>query len=142
MKLHRIVLDTNVIVSSLRSREGASFKLLGLISDPKLRFHLSVALLLEYESAIKRQGVVPALSVKEKDEFLDFLCAAAARQKVHFLWRPFLKDPGDDMVLQLAVAAHAKTIVTFNKADFVGAEKFGIKIMTPQEFLRIFEEEV
>jgi putative PIN family toxin of toxin-antitoxin system len=135
MKPLKIVIDTNVIVSGLRSSLGASYKLLSLVGDERFECCLSVALVLEYESAIKRAATGIKLSAEEKDQVLDFLCASGRHQKVHFLWRPQLKDPGDDMVLELAVAAGAEAIVTFNRSDFKGSEKFGIKIVSPQEFL-------
>ena len=48
-----------------------------------------------------------------------------------------LKDAEDDMVLELAVAANCADIVTFNLRDFAGAEQFGIRIVTPQQFLKL-----
>jgi hypothetical protein len=51
------------------------------------------------------------------------------------LWRPFLGDPKDDHLLELGVAANCEGIVTFNARDFAGAERFGLWIMTPREFL-------
>jgi predicted nucleic acid-binding protein len=68
---------------------------------------------------------------------LDYLCQTGIHQQVHFLWRPFLKDPSDDMVLELAVAAGADRIVTFNQADFKGTEKFGVRAVKPQEILKL-----
>ena len=47
-----------------------------------------------------------------------------------------LRDPGDDLVLELAVASRSRTIVTFNKRDFTAAEGFGIEILVPSENLR------
>ena len=69
--------------------------------------------------------------------YIDYLCASAVRQKIYFLWRPFLKDPKDDMVLELAVASGSRYIITFNKNDFKGVDKFGILAVTPKEFLHI-----
>ncbi len=57
------------------------------------------------------------------------------QQVIHFLWRPTLKDPADDMVLEVAVAAGAEAVITYNKRDFAGAGRFGVKILSPQEFL-------
>jgi putative PIN family toxin of toxin-antitoxin system len=140
MKSHKIVVDTNVVVSGLRSSEGASHKLLMALDDPRLRFFLSVTLVLEYESAIKRSSTGIRLGSADKDSILDYLCQVGVHQKVHFLWRPFLKDPSDDMVLELAVAAGADKIVTFNQADFKGIEKFGIRAVKPQEILKLLGE--
>jgi hypothetical protein len=80
------------------------------------------------------------LTETDIDDILDYLCQAAAHQQVFYLWRPFLKDPEDDMVLELAVAANCGYVVTFNTRDFAGAEQFGIRIVTPREFLQLIGE--
>lgn len=67
--------------------------------------------------------------------FLDYFCDAAIRQEIFFLWRPFLRDPGDDLVLEVAVAARCEAIVTHNVRDFTGARKLGIRVLKPGEFL-------
>jgi len=137
--MHRIqiVIDTNVFLSALRSNRGASFLLLMLVGQSSLfDFNLSVPLVLEYEDVAKRPGLVPLLSTQAIDNILDYLCSVARRRTIFFLWRPFLKDPKDDMVLELAVEAQCDYIVTFNRKDFVGCERFGVTVVTPQEFLR------
>lgn len=136
MKPLRIVLDTNILVSALRSNLGASHRLLLLLGDKRFQIYISVALVLEYETAVKRSSSGIKLTEKEKNDVLDYLCSVGLHQKVHYLWRPYLKDSGDDMVLELAVASGAAGIVTFNKRDFKGIEMFGLKVYTPQEFLR------
>ena len=131
----QIVIDTNVLVAALRSRRGASHRLLMLVDCGKFEINLSVPLVLEYEGAAKRLiGEVP-LAETDIDDILDYLCAVANRRKVYYLWRPFLHDARDDMVLELAVVSNGDFIVTFNKRDFQGAEQFGIQVVTPQEFL-------
>lgn len=70
------------------------------------------------------------------DDILDYLCSVGHRRTVYYLWRPFLSDPKDEMVLELAVAAGSDLIVTYNKSDFDGVEQFGIRVMTAQEFLK------
>lgn len=92
-------------------------------------------MLLEYEDVLCRPSMVPALTQTEIGDFLDFVCSAAIHQAIDFLWRPQLKDPGDDAILELAVNAQAVTIVTFNSRDFIGSEKFGIQVITPAQFL-------
>jgi len=131
------VLDTNILVSALRSRFGASHRLLLAVGDKRFQVQLSVSLLLEYEAAIKNPNSGIKLSTDEKNDILDYLCFEARHCKVHFLWRPCLKDPGDDMVLELAVASEASGIVTFNRRDFKGIEAWGLKVYSPQEFLTI-----
>lgn len=136
MKRHRIVLDTNVLVSALRSNQGASYKVLMLLGGERVEVCLSVALALEYEAVLMRPVSGIRLTAAQKEDVLDYLCTACIRQKVHFLWRPVLKDPGDDLVLEAAVASSAEAIVTHNTRDFLGAEQFNVKILTPQEFLK------
>jgi len=96
---------------------------------------LSVALALEYEAVIRRAASGSRLSAAQKEDILDYLCAQCIRQEIHFLWRPALKDPADDMVLEVAVASGAEAVITHNKRDFEGANRFGIKVHSPKEFL-------
>jgi putative PIN family toxin of toxin-antitoxin system len=136
MSTPQIVIDTNVFVAALRSQYGASYKLLMLLDSGKFEINLSVALVIEYEDAGKRLvGKRSGLRVSDIDDILDYVCSVANRIKVHYLWRPFLSDPKDDMVLELAVSAGCEIIVTYNKDDFKGVEKFGVRVMTAQEFL-------
>lgn len=133
----RIVLDTNVVVAGLRSRKGASFRLLSLVGTGRFTHVLSVALLFEYEAALKRPGMGLRLSRAQIDDVLDYLCAAGQRQAIQFLWRPTLPDPSDDFVLEVAAHGQCDAIVTFNVRDFAGSERFRIRAMTPQQFLRL-----
>ena len=136
----QIVIDTSVVTSALRSRRGASYRLLTLLGSGKFGVSLSVPWLLEYEQVAKRLvGQIP-LTEADIDHILDYLCQTAAHHQVFYLWRPFLKDPEDDMVLELAVAANCGYVVTFNTRDFAGAEQFGIRIVTPRDFLQLIGE--
>ena len=133
----QIVIDTNVFVSALRSQHGASNKLFMLLESGKLEMIVSVPLALEYEDAGKRLiGRKGALTVSDIDDILDYICSVANRRKIHFLWRPFLTDSKDDMVLELAVSSESEVIVTYNKDDFKGVVQFGIRVLTALEFLR------
>jgi len=136
MKLPQIVIDTNVLVASLRSQYGASYRLLMLLGSGKYEVNLSVPLALEYEEVAKRLiGEIP-LTVQDIDDILDYIFSVAIQRKIFYLWRPFLKDPEDDMILELAVSCGCDIIVTYNKNDFRGAEKFGIRLLTAKEFLQ------
>jgi len=131
----QIVLDTNVLVSALRSQRGASYKLVMLVGRADFEINLSVPVLLEYEDAAKRLlGQIP-LTEHDINNILDYLCGMANPREVFFLWRPHLRDPKDDMILELAVSAQCEAIITYNQKDFVGAEQFGVQVMTPKEFL-------
>lgn len=130
-----LVLNTNVFVSALRSRRGASFRLLELVGTGRFEIELSVPLALEYESVGRR--MLPNTTVTEPafEAILNYVCRSARHREVFFSWRPCLPDPGDDLVLELAVAAGGASIVTFNVSDFRGAERFGVRVLRPLEFL-------
>ena len=132
----RIVLDTNVFISALRSRKGASFKVLSLVGTGFFQISVSVPLVLEYESAAKRMSRTIGLSHGDIDNIIDYLCDVAKRQDIFYLWRPLLRDPMDDMVLELAVASNSGFIVTHNIRDFTGIEQFRIQAIAPQQFLK------
>ncbi|HEX9640932.1 MAG TPA: putative toxin-antitoxin system toxin component, PIN family [Candidatus Krumholzibacteria bacterium] len=132
----RVVLDTNVVVSALRSRRGASFRLMSELDSGRFEVCVSVPLVVEYEAALMRQARTLGLSRREIGDFLDYFCSVARRQAIFFLWRPRLRDPGDDMVLEAAVAGGCGYIVTFNQRDFEPGVHLGVRAVTPQTFLR------
>jgi putative PIN family toxin of toxin-antitoxin system len=135
-----IVIDTNVIIAALRSKRGASNKLLSLVGTKRFEIHDSVALILEYEDVLQRQRNELGLSEDEVSIFIDSLCALAHHHQIYFLWRPYLSDVNDDLVLELAVSANCEYILTHNIRDFKGSERFGIQAITPKEFLQIIRE--
>jgi putative PIN family toxin of toxin-antitoxin system len=134
--VRQVVLDTNVFVSALRSRRGASHRLLLLVGGPDFQINLSVPLVIEYEDVAKRMAREAGLTSADIDDIIDYLCSVARLREIHFLWRPVLKDPGDDHILELAVEAECRVIITHNVRDFVGVERFGITAVTPGEFLK------
>ncbi len=113
-----------------------------MVGDPRWRMNVSVALLLQYESVARREAVPLHATLEEADKFIDYLSGASEHRAIYFTWRPQLSDPNDEFILELAVAAGASHIVTFNRADFHGAARFGINVVEPGEFLRILEEVV
>lgn len=106
-------------------------------ADKRFEINLSTALLLEYEEKTKEHGAKFGYSVEQIENFLDFICSVSNEIPVRFRWRPFLRDADDEFVLELAIAASADFIVTYNLRDFAGAETFGIKAITPKDFLQI-----
>ena len=131
----KVVIDTNVIISALKSKKGASHKLLLTLPDGRYLPNVSVPLFIEYEAVSKRKDVLSHLSVEDIDAVLDYLLSKSSIREIFYLWRPFLKDPKDDLVLKVAVESQSNYIITFNKKDFKGCEKFGLKVITPQEFM-------
>lgn len=101
---------------------------------------ISVPLAVEYEAVLTRHAVTVGLDPSEAVTLVDYLCAVGRRQRIHFLWRPTLRDPHDDFILELAVAARCDYIVTHNVADFAGTGRFGVKVVRPGRFLRQLEE--
>lgn len=140
MKKLQIILDTNILYSGLKSRNGASFLLLSLLPDKRFDLNISVPLVIEYEDVLKRIPSQLIFNTEEIDAFLNNICKMANHHQVFYLWRPFLKDSGDDLILELAVKSASQYIVTYNKQDFAGVESFGIKVVNAFEFLKIIGE--
>jgi putative PIN family toxin of toxin-antitoxin system len=134
---YNIVLDTDVLASALRSNRGVSYKLLRMIDDERIILNLSTPLVKEYEDVLNR--LTHNLDSQDVSDILDYLVSIAQGYKIHYLWRPILKDIKDDMVLELAVEAKSM-IVTYNKGDFKGVEKFDITLLDPKEFLALLGE--
>lgn len=134
----RVVFDTCVLASALRSSRGASFALLRAIRDKRLIALATPTLFLEYEDVLKRsdQRQVSMLSLIDIEDFLDALAASIEPVDVHLRSRPQLRDPGDEMVLEAAINGRADALATHNIRDFREAgPRFGIRIARPAELL-------
>jgi len=92
MKKYQVVLDTNVIISSLLSKNGSSAKLLRQVGGDKFDINISAKLILEYEDVLKREAFSNWWSSQDVDNLLDYLCAVGKRHQIWFLWRPFLPE--------------------------------------------------
>jgi putative PIN family toxin of toxin-antitoxin system len=137
----KIVLDTSVLVAAVRSRSGASFALTSSLPNPRFQICLSVGLYTEWQAVLSRPEHLPAGGDADMAlGFVRYLATLAHLQDIHFLWRPFLRDPDDDMVLECAVAAGCKYIVTHNVKDFRRTEQLGVKAITPGDFLQTLKE--
>lgn len=144
MTISRVVLDTNILVAASRSRSGASFTLLQALRNGQFRALVSVPLLLEYETVLCRpeQLAASGRSMVGTQSFLDALCLLVEPVHLHYLWRPQLRDPNDEMVLETALNGRADALVTLNIADFSAAEQFRLPVMSPGAFLRRLQEEI
>ncbi|NHZ71637.1 MAG: putative toxin-antitoxin system toxin component, PIN family [Aquificales bacterium] len=132
----RAILDTNILVAAARSRRGAAYRVLQLIPDSRFQICLSLPLYFEYLDVLTRPEHIPTgLTEKQVLGTVRYLADQAHLQEIYFHWRPFLPDSNDDMMLELAVAARAAKIVTFNLKDFRGSEMFGVTAVTPRDFL-------
>lgn len=134
----RLVLDTNVLVAAIRSRSGAANAVLQLLGAGAFVPLVSVPLSLEYEAVLMRaeHRAVSGASPADLQGLLGYFHSLAEPVVLHFLWRPQLTDPADEMVLETAINGRASHIVTFNVSDFAPATRFGILVRTRAEILR------
>ena len=137
-KTLRVIFDTNVLAAAARSRRGASFQLISVLPSPKFKLVISLPLYFEYLDVLMRPEVRPeGFSDLEVVDVVNEIVSAAYYHDIYFLWRPWLKDRKDDMILELAIASQADYLVTFNLKDFADIESFGIKVVLPSDFLEI-----
>lgn len=132
----KVVLDTNVIVAAMRSPGGASAAILRKVRQGRVTLLVSVPLAVEYEAICSEaeHRLAAGLSEREVGIFLDAVVAMAEPVTAHFLWRPQLRDPGDEMVLEAAVNGRADLLVTFNVRDFGPVPaRFGIEVIIPRD---------
>ena len=135
----RLVLDTDVVVAAMRSPRGASAALLWAARQGQVTLLANVALALEYEAVCGRRehALAAGLTASEAGQFVDAVLAMAMPVQTHFLWRPMLRDPADEMVLEAAANGQAQAIVTFNHRDYASAPaSLGIEVWNPASALR------
>src|SRR4029077_7972987 len=116
----------------MRSPRGASAGLLMAARGRKITLIANVALALEYEATCRlaEHRLSAGLALDQGGGFFDFVHPMGAPVESHFVWRPQLRDPGDEFVLEAAVNGHADAIVTFNRRDFgVIPQRFGIELL-------------
>ncbi len=130
-----VIIDTNVLLSGLQSNKGQSYKILQKLLAEEIHIGISVPLVLEYEKILKKCLDREIFTDEDIDGVINFICKIGTPIKVFYLWRPYLKDPYDDHLLEVALAGNCKYILTYNKKDFEGIEEFGIKAVTPYEFM-------
>ncbi len=132
----QVVLDTNILVSGLRSNQGSAFQILTKLYQQEFTIALSTALILEYEDVLKRPEMKIPLSHESIEDVLDYLASVATKPRLYYTWRPAVRDPKDDHLLELAWHARSDYIVTYNIRDFRDSDKFGVKTIRPFEFLQ------
>ena len=136
MRVPKVVIDTNIVISAMLSSRGAAFKLISLIGKQHFDYAMSVPLMIEYEEVLKREDSKIVISQEAIDNILDRLCYHADLREIFYLWRPVLNDPKDDLVLELAVESNCNSIITYNLKDFKNIQKFGLTAITPKIFLQ------
>lgn len=134
----KCVLDTDVLVAGLRSPTGASREIIRMVGRGEIEALATITIMTEYEAVLKRSEHLQAANLTEADvdKLLDTLASIITQVTPHFLWRPMLKDPDDEMILEAAVNGQAEVIITFNTRHFgKAASQFGIEVMKPGNFL-------
>lgn len=138
----KIVLDTDVIIAGMRSPSGASAEIIRRARRGELTLMASVSLFMEYEAkcTLPIHYQAAGLSAQEAEIFINTLASIISPVKTHYLWRPQLRDPADEMVLEAAVNGGAKALISFNQKHFgLTPQRFGIHLLLPSEFLRSFK---
>lgn len=133
------MLDTDVVVAAMRSPSGASAAILMAALEKRVTLLANVPLVFEYEAtcSVKAHRVAAGLNETEIRVFLDAVAALIEPVTTYFLWRPQLRDPSDEMVLEAAVNGHADAIVTFNIRDYGAVPgEFGVDVLQPRDALR------
>ena len=134
----RAVLDTSVLVAATRSRNGASYQLMSMLPSGEFEMALTVPLYTEWQAVLTRPEHRPAgVTVNATLAYLRYLASLAHLQDVHFLWRPFLRDPDDDMLLESAVASGSPYVVTHNVKDFQRTGSLHVQAIRPGDFLKL-----
>ena len=137
--MYRFVLHTDVIIAALRSPRGASAALVGAALDHQIVMLASVPLFFEYEAKCTApvHWTAAGLTQEQAHVFVDGLTALIEPVKTHYLWRPTLRDPNDEMVLETAVNGRSDAIVTFNLRNYGAVPgRFNVEVLTPATAIR------
>ena len=133
-----VVIDTNVWISALISKDGVSRDIIKLAFKDKISPQISTSLFLEYETVMKREKIqaLCSLTPNEQDELFQAFLSVCKWNEIFYLWRPNLNDTNDDFLIELAVASNSKVIITENTKDLRSGELlFDFEVLTPKEFL-------
>jgi putative PIN family toxin of toxin-antitoxin system len=137
----RVILDTNVVVSAVRSKRGASAELLKLLAAGTFTIAISAPLVFEYEEILVRELIPQFISIDDTDQLIRFICEVGEKYHPHQKLRPMLSDADDDFILELASSAGVEYIVTHNARHFKGAAELAIAVLQPARFLKLLKGE-
>ncbi len=136
----KVVVDTNVITAALLRRGGFNRQVLRACLEQRITPIIGQTLFLEYEDVLGRKELFrrSPLTSGERQRLFEAFLSVCEWVQVYYLWRPNLRDEGDNHVLELAVAGGASMIITNNVADFRGSDlRFpDIRILTPTELMK------
>ena len=136
----KIVVDTSVFISSLIGPSGPSREVVRRSLQGKFFPLMGTTLFCEYESVIGRDSILTQcpLSQAEILALTQAFMSVCYWIDIFYLWRPNLKDEGDNHLIELAIAGNADVLVTNNLKDFRNAEPSfpHLKILSPTELIR------
>jgi len=136
----RLVIDTNVFISSLRSADGAGRAVIRRCLQGQYVPCMSLALFAEYRDVMGREAlfVKSPLTADERQALFHAFVSVCRLTEIYYLWRPNLRDEADNHLVELAIAAGADVIVTYNRADFAGAELHfpELRVLAPADLLK------
>ena len=135
----RAVLDTNILLSSLRSRNGASYQILLRLVRKEFELIIGNTVLAEYEEVLKRECPTFGIPIATVDRLLDALCAASTYFQTSSFWKPALPDPDDEAFAQLALEAKVGYLITHNRRHFPPDRLPALQVILPKEFLLILK---
>jgi len=138
-----VVIDTNVWISALISKDGVSREVIRWALLDKIAPQISTTLFLEYEDVMKREKIqaLCSLTIQEQEELFQAFLSTCKWNEIFYLWRPNLTDEGDDFLIELAVASNSLVIITDNVKDIeVGELKFNIEVLTPKQFIERYRK--
>lgn len=134
------MIDTNVLAGALLRRVGQNRGVLRACFEDRLQPLVGQALFLEYEDVLGRQQMFrkSPLAASERRELFEAFLGVCEWVQVYYLWRPNLRDEGDNHILELAIAGGASMIVTNNVADFRGSDLqfVDIRVLSPKTLLK------
>ena len=135
-----VVIDTSVLISALIGKEGPGREILRQCLLGHFTPLISNALFQEYEDVTKRENILELCPLDETEirELLNAYYSICQWVPIYYLWRPNLKDEGDNFLIELAIAGNSNCIITNNTKDLSAAELSfeGLRILSPEDFLR------
>ncbi len=137
-----LVIDTNIWISALISKDGVSRDIIRLALQERLVPQISNTLFLEYEAVMKREKIqaLCILSQEEQEELFQAFLSTCQWNEIFYLWRPNLNDIDDNFLIELAVASNSRVIITDNIKDIASGElHFDIEVLTPKQFLERYK---
>ena len=138
-----VVIDTNVWISALISKDGVSREVIRWALLEKIAPQISTTLFLEYEDVMRREKIqsLCSLSIEDQKELFQAFLSTCKWNEIFYLWRPNLDDKNDDFLIELAVASNSSVIVTDNIKDVEHGElKFDIEVLTPKQFVERYRK--